>query len=60
MTTHDAPDPDELDPDADPGMLNPRTGGQASDDGTDDDDTDADPDNLNPRDPRDQRPEARG
>ena len=38
------------DPDADPDMLNPRTGAAASgDEGTGYDDPDADPANLNPR-----------
>lgn len=51
MTTDDSTqgyDP-EQDPDSDPAMLNPRTGGQAADDGEAEGDTDADPDNLNPR-----------
>ena len=53
MTTHDPLDydPDE-DPDADPGMLNPRTGAAAHDEGGDDDDTDANPGNMNPHDLR--------
>jgi hypothetical protein len=43
-------DPDQ-DPDTDPGSLNPRTGGAASDegDGAAGGDPDADPGNLNPR-----------
>ena len=53
MTTNDPLDYDPTtDPDADPGMLNPRTGRQASDAEADEDDTDANPDNLNPRDLR--------
>jgi len=45
------------DPDADPGSLNPRTGGQAQGEGDGAEDTDADPDNLNPRDTRHEDPE---
>lgn len=41
-------DPAE-DPDADPAMLNPRTGGQAAGGDEADPDTDAEPENLNPR-----------
>ncbi|GIG28877.1 hypothetical protein [Cellulomonas marina] len=48
----DLPTSDEVgtadDPDADPGMLNPRTGGEASG-GDSSGDPDADPDMLNPR-----------
>lgn len=46
-TTTNGYDPAE-DPDTDPEMLNPRTGEQAADDGSEGD-PDADPDNLNPR-----------
>ncbi len=48
-TTGSGYDPAE-DPDADPAMLNPRTGAQAAGGDEGDEDTDAEPANLNPRD----------
>ncbi|MBO3085779.1 hypothetical protein [Cellulomonas fengjieae] len=45
-TAYDA----SADPDADPGMLNPRTGAAAAADGSEtDQDPDSDPNQLNPR-----------
>jgi hypothetical protein len=50
-STEPRPDDTSNDPDGDPGMLNPRTGAQASGEESTSgyDDPDADPANLNPR-----------